>query len=322
MTIEEYEEKCPLSKFIKRVKDESIYKSFESMPKLHSIVQTNNDIIKKIGCGLYSGYNYLSAFPHNKERTDFCNYLNLWLDEQKITHVNNENKIAENEWDLIEELWNNLKVVYGSVRCDRHEEENTLEIKKRIKLMVYCVNRDYFKDVCSRAINYNYNTGSMCSDFSRFTDKYYAKFWIESGCFDDTINPNDHRYYISENCNLHNMSITFPKFDSTSKKIVYDDISRKPIQQCKNTKIISDDGASLDNNPAFKVDGQAAPVRAETTSSLGETVSEHSRSDSTQLAPPSQIELTLTENGTSKTIYYTGLSTLGVVFSSMVLYKV
>ncbi|CAI7724317.1 PIR protein [Plasmodium vivax] len=326
---EEYETNCPLSIFIKRLNNKSYNTRFESVLELRAIVGTNKDIIKDIGCSLYSGYDYLSARYNDNERTDFCNYLNLWLDEQKSTHANSDLNITEKEWELIDELWQNLKQrVHIGRLCDRKEEKNKLEIKKRINLMVYCVNRDYFMNFCSRAINNNNNIENRCSVFSRFTDKYYAQFWEESGCFDDTINPKDHRYFISEKCDLHNMAMTFPKFDSSSKEIVYDHESRKPIEKCKNTIQSGGDhnelavvSAQLPGDTALtKVDGigsgSSPVVRVSSPAGL-----ENYYRDTNDLAPPPSTEVSLTDTGLSKRMYYAGLSLSGVFFTSMVLYK-
>ncbi|GAB69554.1 CYIR protein, partial [Plasmodium cynomolgi strain B] len=277
-----FEKNCPLNSFISLIENFKFNsEKYSDIDDLKNIVKENNVALKNIGCSVYKGYTYLTAHDEEKRRI-LCNYLNLWLDEKKSINVTNS-IITDTQWELIEELWNLLKQRYYRNRCDRQEEINTLEIRKRINLMVYCVNRDYLKNMCSRAINSNHNIENKCSGFSMFTNKYYEQFLNESGCFGDTINPKDHRYFIDDNCNLHNMAITFPKFDSESKQIVYNHESRKPIEKCKNTI--------------------------------------QSGGDNKELAAPSETELTSTDKRSSKPVYCAGLSALGIVFTSIVLYK-
>ncbi|SCA60840.1 Plasmodium vivax Vir protein, putative [Plasmodium vivax] len=117
------------------------------------------------------------------------------------------------------------------------------------------------------------------------------------------------------------MPKTFPRFDSTNKKIVYDDRSRKPIEQCERAAKVVDDGEVLVNPPSGLAAGsnELAPGPGGLTDDYPE--SEYSPPKSTVFDLPSHTDLTSTENGTSKTIYYAGLSVSGVFFTSMVLYK-
>ncbi|KMZ89815.1 hypothetical protein PVMG_06294 [Plasmodium vivax Mauritania I] len=79
--------------------------------------------------------------------------------------------------------------------------------------MVYCVNRNYFKDLFQTAISSETNVNKYCSLFNEFTDNNYTKFYNENNCFDDTLDPDNYRYNVFEDCDLNNMVKTFPKFN-------------------------------------------------------------------------------------------------------------
>ncbi|KMZ76788.1 hypothetical protein PVIIG_05389 [Plasmodium vivax India VII] len=257
-------------------------------------------------------------------------YLNLWLDEQKRIHINVNSEITDEGWNNIEKLWSYLVENDSSSKCARQKNGYDLShIQERMELMTYCINRDYIKSLCEPSLKFSRSISPRCSDFSDYTDKYYKIFHGKKKCFDAPFESQDYRYFISEDCDLNNMPKTFPRFDSTNKKIVYDDRSRKPIEQCERAAKVVDDGEVLVNPPSGLAAGSnelapgpdgLAPGPGGLTDDYPE--SEYSPPKSTVFDLPSHTDLTSTENGTSKTIYYSGLSLSGVFFTSMVLYKV
>ncbi|SCA60110.1 VIR protein [Plasmodium vivax] len=194
--------------------------------------------------------------------------------------------------------------------------------------MVYCVNRDYFKSLCEKSIHPNRDIDQKCFNFSRFTDKYYEKFYTENDCLDKTHDPQDYRYHISNECTLYNMSKTFPVIDLQNKAILDNGNIRTPIKECTN---------------AVEVEGQlqeqtqditdVPPEVPESSDDLDEPGNGHSESgdvrtgsksgfpESIELAFPSTTAVTSPSDKPSNPVYYAGLSTLGVFFTSMVLYK-
>ncbi|KMZ77369.1 hypothetical protein PVIIG_05764 [Plasmodium vivax India VII] len=92
-----------------------------------------------------------------------------------------------------------------------------------MNLMVYCINRNYFKDLCEKSISRKNNVNQTCSLFSEFTNKYYANFYDENKCFDYPLGTDNYGYYISEDCDLNNIAKTFPKFDSNLQSILEND---------------------------------------------------------------------------------------------------
>ncbi|CAI7723990.1 PIR protein [Plasmodium vivax] len=320
---ENYEKLCPLNKFIDRIKNFNHYSQFcSTIPELKDILAHYNVELKNIGCALYEGYTYLGA--HDDEvRRDFCNYLNLWLDDQKNKHITAKPDVMEEKWELIEILWNKLNDIFEpSHQCKRKvTEKNALEIKKRMDLMVYCVNRNYFKDLCETGINSETNVNKYCSLFNELTDTNYTKFSNENKCIDDTLDPDNYRYNVFEECDLNNMAVTFPKFNFKTNEFVYDDESRIQSEKCPSTSdlIVGDagidvGGADVDVDlPKVDVDLGVAddgPVIFDSDPNKIILAAHH--------ASPVQSSI---DNGTSKSIYYSGLSLSGVFFTSMVLYK-
>ncbi|KMZ88832.1 hypothetical protein PVBG_05628 [Plasmodium vivax Brazil I] len=296
---------------------------------LKSVDHTKKEALKNIGCSVECGYNYLTVF-NDKTLTDLCMYLNLWLDVQKSKHVNGDYRITEGEWSNIEEIWNNLLKNDPSSKCRRETNGYNISNKEKyMKLLSYCLNRDYIKSLCESNRSFSINVSPVWYAFYVFTEENYETFYEEYKCIDYSVEPKEYSYHISDDCTLYDMAKTFPKINVHDKIILYGDKSRKAIEQCKNNAKIGDGDALLSNDPVPLVDGQGRLPDAQEILHDGqaalvrdETGSEDSRSDFIQIASLSQTELTSNENGPSKPIYYAGLSTLGVVFTSTVLYKV
>ncbi|KMZ89591.1 hypothetical protein PVBG_03312 [Plasmodium vivax Brazil I] len=123
---------------------------------LKSIDGSKKVSLKILGCSLECSYRYVTAFNGNT-LTDLCNYINFWLDEQKSKNANVDSIVTAQEWENFENLWKTLKEGRASDhQCIRlHEENDISEYSKRIELMTYCINRDYFKSL------FKSNTGSL-----------------------------------------------------------------------------------------------------------------------------------------------------------------
>ncbi|KMZ89615.1 hypothetical protein PVMG_06072 [Plasmodium vivax Mauritania I] len=201
---------------------------------LHSIDGTNRETLKNIGCSVECGYSFLGAFD-GKLLTNLCKYLNFWLDEQKSTHINGISVITDEQWNLIDEIWNDVYANDGSSKCKRQQNiYNTSEKKKHMELFTYCIYRDHIIEMCENTIKHASNIPYFCSSLSEYTDKYYEKFKSDNNCLDNSANDNHYKYYVSQDCSLYDMNKTFPKFNSRYKKIIYENNSRESINECIN----------------------------------------------------------------------------------------
>ncbi|KNA01726.1 hypothetical protein PVNG_04752 [Plasmodium vivax North Korean] len=262
---EHHERYCPLNRFIGRIRDFNYNnQNFSTIPDLNDIVAENNVALTNIGCAVYRGYTYLAPHNNGDERRDFCNYLNLWLDEQKsISATDNSDDIRE-KWVLIENLWDKLyEIEDPSRQCERKSKENNAsKIKKRMNLMVYCINRNYFKDLCEKSISRKNNVNQTCSLFSEFTNKYYANFYDENKCFDYPLGTDNYGYYISEDCDLNNIAKTFPKFDSNLQSILENDNVRPTMKKCRIHSEVEDEHIEQTEDGAYVPPEHSEPDNA------------------------------------------------------------
>ncbi|VUZ99483.1 PIR protein [Plasmodium vivax] len=324
MSLDDYEKHCPLNLFIAQIENlKGNRQIFSTSEDLTDIVAEKNEELTNIGCSVYRGYTYLTARDEENRRY-FCDYLNLWLDEQKRIHVKEKNEITDHQWEYIEKIWEGLtqrERDRNRVCIRQKKDKNASEFKKTMNLMVYCVNRIYFKDLCETYINLKTNVNRYCSLFSKFTDKYYTKFYNENQCFDEPLDPDNYGYNVFEDCDLNNMAKTFPKFDTIQEKIVYDE-SRNPLEQCKHkAKVLDDRSSELATGLEELAVGQGELPKG--PDGLDD---DHSRPDnrplgSTDLGLSSLTVVTSPDNKPLKPVYYAGLSVSGVFFTSMVLYK-
>ncbi|EDL42729.1 variable surface protein Vir17, truncated, putative, partial [Plasmodium vivax] len=327
---EVYEKTCPLNMFIAQIKNfKENSQRFSTSDYLTDIVTEKNEALTNIACSVYRGYTYLTPRDEEKRR-NFCDYLNLWLDEQKSIHMKDKNEISDHQWKYIEKIWERLSQGERdrSPVCKRQKQEkNASEIKKRMNLMVYCVNRNYFKDLCEKSISRKNKVNQTCSLFSEFTNKYYANFYDENKCFDYPLGTDNYGYYISEDCDLNNIAKTFPKFDSNSQTILENDNVRPTINKCGTPPDIDGNNEHTEDD-ADVLQEPSEPDNAldESEDGLAESKFRHPRQEVNPDDHPVLFHLpstdaNLTENGPSKPIYYAGLSVSGVFFTSMVLYK-
>ncbi|CAG9473035.1 unnamed protein product [Plasmodium vivax] len=323
-----------LNKLISRLNDKEDKKfCVYSTGYLHSIEKTKKLALKNIGSSLECAYRFLTALS-GITLSDLCKYLNLWLDEQKGKHVIDESDVSKEDWQTVENLWERLKGEQGTHhRCERqYQEINISDISKRIDLMSYCMNRDYFKSLLRSSRRSDSYKKEICRSFSEYTNDYYNKLIEGIGCIDNINDNNVHKYEISEDCTLYNIPKTFPKCEAHSLNIVENDNYKKNII-CETIGKVGSVGTesgegfdepaeidgSLDNLP--EIDGDPAerpeipggpvklPEGADYSARLGEL--------ELQLSPT----LPSPDNKPSKPIYYAGLSISGVFFTSMVLYK-
>ncbi|KNA00890.1 hypothetical protein PVNG_05817 [Plasmodium vivax North Korean] len=105
-------------------------------------------------------------------------------------------------------------------------------MEKCVDFMVYCVNRDELQKHCENPED-NLLKGMYCSNFNKFTNKYYADFKSKIECLKDSKKDIHYNWRFSDTCTLHNMAKTFPKYDKESKNIV-DDETRLPIKKCES----------------------------------------------------------------------------------------
>ncbi|VUZ99651.1 PIR protein [Plasmodium vivax] len=202
---------------------------------LKSVDHTKREKLKNIGCSVECGYSYLTALEY-KKLTYLCKYLNLWLDEQKSTHINGISVITDAQWKLIDKLWNALDADEDYSKCIRQQNIHSIsENKKHMELLTYCINRDHIKEMCEDVIEYTSDTQNFCPALSEYTDTYYEKFKSENPCLDNSATDNLYKYYVSQECNLYDMPKTFPKFDLHSKKVLYENNSIIAINKCTNT---------------------------------------------------------------------------------------
>ncbi|KMZ82439.1 hypothetical protein PVIIG_05841 [Plasmodium vivax India VII] len=300
----------------------------QSEDYLKSIDHTKKETLKNIGCSVECGYSYLTAFG-DETLKNLCMYLNLWLDEQKRTHVNVDSGITGDEWNNIEEIWNYLLKNDSNSKCKRETNgHNISHIRERKKLMTYCINRDYIKGLCAPKMRSGDNISPVCDALKNFIERNYATFY-ENQCINTSVEPRDYRYHISNECTLYNTSKTFPVINLHAKAILDNGNIRTPIKKCEippelehgHNKQTEDGADDLSEFPesSHGLDGSDSDHTKSKDVRLG---LESAFLESTVLDLPLSPEVTSLDNKPSKPIYYAGLSALGVVFTSTVLYKV
>ncbi|EDL42765.1 variable surface protein Vir17, putative [Plasmodium vivax] len=332
MSYEEYTRLFELNKLIKKLDDTKYENCHELTLDFSRLVnETHKETLKNICCNLELGYTYLTA-RGGKTLTDLCKYLNLWLNKKKRTHVNSG--ITEGEWQTVENLWITLMQRQTTDhKCERKPEEKSIsEYSKRLDLMSYCINRDYFKRLCQSPVGSDDYKAQKCKGFSDYTHDNYKKLIKDVKCIDKKSDNNDYKYYISDDCTLYDIPRTFPKCEAHSPTFVENDNSKTNIM-CETTEQVESGGTessenlaehterngALDNHPDIPDDPAKRPETPRGPVKLPEATG--ASEDLTELYLPSPTNVNSIDNGTSKSIYYAGLSALGVFFTSMVLYK-
>ncbi|KMZ82958.1 hypothetical protein PVIIG_05253 [Plasmodium vivax India VII] len=328
--IESYVESSSLHELISTLNDTKYENCHElNLDIFKSVDAAHKVTLKNIGCNLEWGYRFLSAF-NGKPLTDLCEYLNLWLDEQKRTHVNGKSGITEEEWQTVETLWNNVQTYYIIPKCARKDNgHNISHIQDRMKLMTYCIYRDYIKRLCEPSMRSGFNISDVCFAFYEFMKEHYATFYKEDHCIDYSDEPTKFSYNISDECTLYNMTKTFPVFDSNLQTILEKDNLRPTRKKCgiPPKEEHGRNEQTEDGTDALRESSESDNSFPESQVGLTELEVRHSGHEVDHvvppvLNPPASTDASLTDNGPSKPIYYVGLSALGVLFTSMILYKV
>ncbi|SBT55109.1 PIR Superfamily Protein [Plasmodium ovale wallikeri] len=204
MTFDTHENLCPLSVFIKLLDEKNNLEKYNSDDLLGDILSTGNQTLKTFGPLLLKNYNALIRCQDQKEPC--CNYLNYWLDKEK-------------------ELY--LRSISDSAK--KNEKETIDKKKKRMDLMIYCTNRDYFKEMCNTSKRTN---SPYCTVLNEYSDKHYIKF-KECGCLNGKIHGKDYTSDISDRCTLYDASVTFPVYHIQEESVLEIPSSRESITQCE-----------------------------------------------------------------------------------------
>ncbi|SCA81761.1 hypothetical protein PVC01_000034600 [Plasmodium vivax] len=331
MSYESYVRSSRLNSLISRL-DKKTYGDCDqsTLDLFVSVDESSKETLKNIGCNLESGYRYLTASDGNT-LNDLCNYLNLWLDEKKSILGNDKFKVSTNEWQVFEDLWNTL--MEGQTpdhKCKRkHEKKNISDYSKRKDLMSYCIIRDNYKRLCQSSRGSDNYNAHRCKGFSNYTQDNYNKLIKGINCIDKTNGIIDYNYHISDDCTLYHIPKTFPKCDEKTQAIVDVDNSKEDIKKCENIKQVLGATTELNAIPV-RLDGDKDVVDEDDTGAMNILAVSAGRpdelkdslSESIELALPLPTAVTSPNDKPSKPIYYAGLSTLGVIFTSTVLYKV
>ncbi|KMZ89647.1 hypothetical protein PVMG_05932 [Plasmodium vivax Mauritania I] len=234
---EPYVKSSKLYSLISRLNDTKHEKCHKyTLDHFVSVEITQKETLKNIVSSVVCGYNYLTIFV-DETLTDLCKYLNLWLDEQKGKHVIDEPDVSKEDWQAVENLWERLKGEKDADhQCKRqHTEKTTSEYSKRIDLMSYCINRDYFKNLFhSSGVSESYNA-NICEVFSNYINENYEKLIRDINCIDKKSDIKDYKYHISEDCTLYDIPRTFPKCKAHGPTFVENDNSKENIIKCETT---------------------------------------------------------------------------------------
>ncbi|SBT73277.1 Plasmodium vivax Vir protein, putative [Plasmodium ovale] len=285
--IEKYEKLCYLSQFIDRLKRNPELNRYPPDIKLETIEpEEKRDIIKNVYSMLDRNYASIGIYDRNI-KTQCCNYLNYWLDTLKEKYVTVNKEVNDKEWKFVEDLWDNLKSnVTSNFTCERYMDGKSLEEKKkRINLMVYCVNRDELKDWCgktsgSRSQNY-------CTVLPAYVKKNYELLVEENQCLKHKERDEDYEFHYSDKCSLHDIPNTFPDYQVEGGILSEKPSSRNPLTYCESTQRVTTD---------FQKFGEENPLPL-----------------TSEPSPPHSVSW--------NSITYSGLTISGILFSLIFLYK-
>ncbi|SBT73300.1 PIR protein [Plasmodium ovale] len=229
-----FEDDCPLMKFIKRLYIDIIVDNYADNSDFQRIIKSEDETIRKVASILYKNFNLID----NDERITkglCCSYLNFWLHKQKNRYVTSRSMDIK-EWEQIDNLWNFLQDVYSSsFQCERENDLKAMdEGEKKMDLMIYCENRDYFKSMCGIDNESKFRDAIYCSILSQYTDKYYKEFYEKNTCLNGEVKEENYTSHISEQCTLYNMPKTFPVYDLKTSDYSENHNSRKSISICQN----------------------------------------------------------------------------------------
>lgn len=285
---EKYEKICHLSQFIDRLKRNPEFNRYPPDIKLEKIEpKDKRDIIKNVYSMLDRNYASINIYDRNI-KTQCCNYLNYWLDTLKEKYVTENSEVSYKEWKFVEDLWDNLKSkITSNFTCERNFDGKSLEDKKkRINLMVYCVNRDELKNLCSKTVGSS--SQHYCAVLPEYVKKYYELLVKENQCLKHKDIDEDYVFHYSDKCSLYDIPNTFPDYQVEGAMLSEKPSSRSPLTHCESTQRVTTDFQKFsEDNPL--------PLIAESSSP-------HSKS--------------------WNSIAYTGLTISGIIFSLIFLYRV
>ncbi|KMZ96041.1 hypothetical protein PVNG_05979 [Plasmodium vivax North Korean] len=225
------ENNCPLSQFIKSLDEANGRGPTGFDYEFQSIEPTERESVLLFFSKVQENYSSISTYNENI-RNQCCSYLNFWLNQKKKEKGTGELDFSDKAWEVVENLWYRLKG-NNFFSCKRKRHEITMDYKKTcIDFMIYCVNRDELQKHCEEP-DEDLQKNNYCSNFDKFTEKYYEQFKGEIKCLKDSNKYIHYNWRFSDTCTLHNMAKTFPKYDASSQTII-DDKSREQIQKCTN----------------------------------------------------------------------------------------
>ncbi|SBT84040.1 PIR protein, partial [Plasmodium ovale] len=181
--------------------------------------------------------NFLIFKEKKKEWNKRCNDLNHWLDLKKLEHSKSLPDKHIQEWQLVEELWiRTNKDRVPETGCERNPSNEKLpNMVKRYELEHFCENRDFLKNKCQE-IHTKKHEDKYCKNLSIYVDQEYSKFLTKEKCIPDKNSDPYNPFYISDECSLHDMSKTFPRYEFNNDNIseIYE--GRTAITPCSQNK--------------------------------------------------------------------------------------
>ncbi|SBT01934.1 PIR Superfamily Protein [Plasmodium ovale curtisi] len=232
--LKKFEDDCPLMKFIKRINIDIIAENYDDDSDFQRIIKSEDGTIRKVASILYKNFNLID----NDQRITkglCCSYLNFWLHKQKSRYITSRSMGIE-QWEQIENLWNFLQDFYSSIfHCKRENDLKAMdEREKKMDLMIYCENRDYFKNICGINKERKLHNANYCSILSQYTDKYYKEFYEKNTCLNGEVKEENRTSHISEYCTLYDMPKTFPVYDLQTGDYSEKHNSRESISICQS----------------------------------------------------------------------------------------
>ncbi|SBT00531.1 PIR Superfamily Protein [Plasmodium ovale curtisi] len=234
INLDNYVKNCPLFRFIKKLDTEPEFNRYPPDANLESIEHAYKAILQKVSSILYRNYYTLTAFQ-GYIKSHCCSYLNYWLDSQKEKYVKDQQLFDDELWQIIENSWNELERKNNpKSHCKRKAYgESAKKTKNKMELMIYCTNRDYFKDRCTTQAGYISQKKTYCTALNKYIDKYYRIFVNNDMCLKYKDRYEDYEFHFSEECTLYDITNTFPDYYIEEGKLLKKKTPKKSISQCE-----------------------------------------------------------------------------------------
>ncbi|SBT01489.1 PIR Superfamily Protein, partial [Plasmodium ovale curtisi] len=231
----EYEKDLPANKFATELNEKNKSDIYYESALFNDIMPSAEKETKFIGVMLIK--NFLIFKEKKKEWNKRCNDLNHWLDLKKLEHSKSLPDKHIQEWQLVEELWiRTNKDRVPETGCERNPSNEKLpNMVKRYELEHFCENRDFLKNKCQE-IHTKKHEDKYCKNLSIYVDQEYSKFLTKEKCIPDKNSNPYNPFYISDECSLHDMSKTFPRYEFNNDNIseIYE--GRTAITPCSQNK--------------------------------------------------------------------------------------